>query len=132
MLGAGKGTYFLSSCALWLSDITMCAALGHDSTKLLEREGEIIIQREPGVFSGLFLRSGSRETIESSILDEIKRDLRRSRGYFSAASGIVCIDIGSCIIPRRVVFVDSIGTGDYIMHYFAFTLSLLCNANIYK
>lgn len=44
ILGAGRGTYFLSSCALWLSDMTACAALGHGSTKLLEREGEIIIQ----------------------------------------------------------------------------------------
>ena len=44
ILSAGKGTYFLSSNARWLSDITTGVAVGHGSTELLEREAEINIQ----------------------------------------------------------------------------------------
>jgi hypothetical protein len=88
------------------------------------------------VFAGVFLRSASCEIIVSSTTDEIKRI------YIGAGNTLVrgrvssCIDAGesgvpgSRIIPRRAVFVGSIGIGDCTMHCFTSTLLLLCNKNI--
>jgi hypothetical protein len=77
--------------------------------------------RARGVFGSVF-EVGELRNHRLVDSDEIKRDLHRSREYFSAASGIFCIDIGSCIIPRRTVFVDNMGIGHCIMHYFEFIL----------
>ncbi len=86
--------------------------------------------RAQGVFGSVF-EVGELRNHRLVDSDEIKRDLHRSREYFSAASGMVSFVLISgsgsgiipCIIPRRTVFVDNMGIGHCIMHYFEFILS---------